>query len=432
MVSGQPGRRPDVVIRQSGGGTEIRIGDANPVPVPLVGARTLRAHVNRFIKTIESVRPDAPQLSAEAARDFISTARTAAYKCFARCVDDSYDKIGNLVGEIQSHMLRWRRPGDPPFVEIVVNDAEYLPWEWLAAPTPGSISRVEGPEGYQQDGHELLDSMEDILGFGAIARRVLLKSEPIDTPVNRQYLVAVHNKLQIRYVRHLVLAGASQQQGYFNRHGAVVNLVGPVPDAELGLPVGLGTQLLNPGAGYISGEQRLGGLDQILHIHCHHGTTRDEVVNPDDFWATSKLVLLDDPPLEVTFEELEDEIIVPEARREFQHLDRPLVFLNACSGDFHPLSMESFSRLFARNGNRGVVSTSIRVPDQVAASFAAFFYDSLLYDPGITVGAALQKAKVNLLTRFNNPLGILYTYAGDPDLVITPSLSALVQAPMPI
>jgi hypothetical protein len=68
----------------------------------------------------------------------------------------------------------------------------------------------------------------------------------------------------------------------------------------------------------------------------------------------------------------------------------------------------------------------------VAALFAGFFYDSFLFTPGMTVAQALRAAKVKLLERYKNPLGLLYTYAGNPDLLVAPTLSNVVSVSMPI
>lgn len=151
-----------------------------------------------------------------------------------------------------------------------------------------------------------------------------------------------------------------------------------------------------------------------------------------ELWATSRLVLCDEPLLEITYDSLHDEVYRLDLRRALKGIDRPLAFLNLCNGDFHPLSSQSISELLIRNGNRGVISTSIRVPDDVAGLFAEFFYDSLLYTPGITAGRALHEARIKLMERMANPLGMLYTYSGDPDLVVAPTLVQLSSQSMPL
>ena len=58
------------------------------------------------------------------------------------------------------------------------------------------------------------------------------------------------------------------------------------------------------------------------------------------------------------------------------------------------------------------------MPDNIAAAFSRLFYEGLL-DADLPLGEAVLQARQRLLAR-NNPLGILYTLYGDPDLVVMP------------
>jgi len=113
-------------------------------------------------------------------------------------------------------------------------------------------------------------------------------------------------------------------------------------------------------------------------------------------------------------------------------VERPLVFFNGCRGDFHPGAAESVAGVLLRNSNRAVVSTSIKVPDDVAAEFGRFFYQRLL--GGQRSAEALQCAKWDLLHRRGSPLGLLYTYYGQPALHVAPTVdippSGLSPAPI--
>ena len=430
-------RSPDIVIWQHGADTKIRIGRAKSIPIPLPPSQDIRPLVKTFLRKIECARPKDVEPSVETARDFIRTARQAAYRLFAEITIGSFDDIATVVGDIRSHIRNWTRAGDPPFAEIIVNDSEYLPWEWLAEPISRQARDIDEPEQRegQQDASKLLGDAVDVLGFAAIMRRVLLKTmAPKDEAiVSHHYLISKSNTLQVRYIRHSDLGGASLQEGYFNSHADAISLVGPVPDATQGLPISLASQLLDPTVDSLKAGRRLTGLDQVVHLHCHHEATPREIDDPAPM--ESKLVFSDSsPPFEVTYSQLLDGLIEQKTRLDLKKkgIDRPLVFLNACRGDFHPLSAQSFSRLLIQNGNRGVVSTSIKVPDDAAARFAKFFYDKLFWKSGTTVGMALQQAKMELLKNHNNPLGILYTYSGDPDLMIMPPLAPVYQVAMPI
>jgi CHAT domain-containing protein len=98
--------------------------------------------------------------------------------------------------------------------------------------------------------------------------------------------------------------------------------------------------------------------------------------------------------------------------------DVPLLFLNACESAATAgyMSADSFPRHFRIWGSRAVLGAETMVPDTMAAVFSRLFYEGLL-DAGLTVGEAILQARQRLLAR-NNPIGILYTLYGDPDLIV--------------
>ena len=51
-----------------------------------------------------------------------------------------------------------------------------------------------------------------------------------------------------------------------------------------------------------------------------------------------------------------------------------------------------------------------------ASKFSRLFYGELM--AGRSVGQALQRSKWTMLERWRNPLGLIYTLFGDPDLRI--------------
>jgi hypothetical protein len=75
-------RRPDILIRQYGADTTIRMGRSAAIPLPLAAPQDIRRVVKQFLKKIETVRPDVVEPSITAARDFIRIARQSAYDCF--------------------------------------------------------------------------------------------------------------------------------------------------------------------------------------------------------------------------------------------------------------------------------------------------------------------------------------------------------------
>jgi hypothetical protein len=78
-----------------------------------------------------------------------------------------------------------------------------------------------------------------------------------------------------------------------------------------------------------------------------------------------------------------------------------------------PNGITSFPEMFLFNvGNRGVIGTETRIPDQFAAEFSEQFYLNLVR--GATLGMAVFNARWTLLKRRNNPLGLLYSVYANP------------------
>ncbi len=96
--------------------------------------------------------------------------------------------------------------------------------------------------------------------------------------------------------------------------------------------------------------------------------------------------------------------------------EQPLVlaFLNGCeTTPLNRWNQDSFAGCLCFRGNHHVccITTFAEVPDAFARQFAQRFWYHLL-EENETVGAALLRARVDLLQQFNNPLGLLYTLLG--------------------
>ena len=99
----------------------------------------------------------------------------------------------------------------------------------------------------------------------------------------------------------------------------------------------------------------------------------------------------------------------------------PLIFLNACATGVAagPDDFDSLTRVFTASGARAVVCTQTKIPDKFASALSQVFYTELIWPHReATVGEALHRAKWRLLRFEHNPLGLLYTLHGDPDLRI--------------
>ncbi len=71
---------------------------------------------------------------------------------------------------------------------------------------------------------------------------------------------------------------------------------------------------------------------------------------------------------------------------------------------------------FLDNQHRGVIGTETVIPDTFAAVFAANFYKAFL--TGEPIGQALISAKRQMVDKYGNPLGMVYTMYADPDLQV--------------
>jgi hypothetical protein len=144
--------------------------------------------------------------------------------------------------------------------------------------------------------------------------------------------------------------------------------------------------------------------------------------------SESKLSFGNDPDLEISISTLGNELADPENRQAITAA-MPLIFFNACRGNFHPFTTESAVQVLLRNGNRGMISTALQVPDDVAAKLSKFFYERLL-DGDCSAAEALLYAKWKLITDHKCPLGILYSYYGRPDLHVLPARHVHAQDPI--
>jgi hypothetical protein len=105
---------------------------------------------------------------------------------------------------------------------------------------------------------------------------------------------------------------------------------------------------------------------------------------------------------------------------------KPLVFLNGCgTGGFSPEALSPFLVALVRDrGAAGVVSTEVRVWEQLASELAELFLKAFL--AGKSAADALLEARWSLLRR-HNPLGLVYTLYASADLALAPPRSAAIR-----
>jgi hypothetical protein len=246
------------------------------------------------------------------------------------------------------------------------------------------------------------------LGFAAIVNRSFTRRTDLSS--SRFILNVPH--LPVMFLRNTTLPGSGDEADFLAEDKRI-DVDGPWPDKAADIVAGSETvisSLYDPFR-RLNGNQAL-MAGQIQHMSCHG---RFDPKDPDQ----SKLVLgCPDGTVSLTLGELEAEFTRLRLLTKRPTRGVPLVFLNACesaAADGY-MSADSFPRHFSIWSSRAVLGTETSVPDAVAAAFSRLFYQGLL-DAGLTVGEAVLQARQRLLAR-DNPLGILYTLYGDPDLVV--------------
>jgi hypothetical protein len=243
------------------------------------------------------------------------------------------------------------------------------------------------------------------------------KSKSIADPRQlRSYLES--GPLQLRLFRHAGLTNTRPEVAFFKFRKKEFDLLGPIPEEDQAGELALAEHLANPRRPYNGRIPRM--ADQVVHIACHHQLSEDRAL--DDIrsipFLDSIIKLGEEEHLWVRTRDLDNKLArlaVQATKRQVE--PKPLVFFNACRGQFHPHAATSIVKILLDNGSRGVISTIVSVPDRVAATFSRLFYEQLL--EGDTVPEALRVAKISLFERTGSPLGMLYTYTGEPDLRIS-------------
>jgi hypothetical protein len=294
-----------------------------------------------------------------------------------------------------------RQPDHPPLVELESRADQFLPIELLP------LFDQNWPDGLDT-ALDIEGAAQSFLGFSAIIRRVPPVSIPQDTLLTSQ-------PLSVAFVRNDKLPGAAHEAEVLGKFGrTIVTVDEPLTRADAlsadELAAFLSHRIYQP----TLSQQPDPPYDQVLHFACHCDT---------DPASTATWLLRVGNDIKIGMNKLIAELAYRERERRRHEPPparppRPLVFMNACdTSTINPSSAASFVQLFLENGNRGFIGTETRIPDQVAAAYSRIFYNHLL--DGRTVGDAMHQAKWDLLRQFKNPLGVLYTLYGNPDLAVS-------------
>jgi CHAT domain-containing protein len=239
-------------------------------------------------------------------------------------------------------------------------------------------------------------------GFAAVVRRV----PPADELP--QSTVFASPPLNVAFVPEASLGGVDDELRNLRAlHAYDVEEAFPRKKLESGQATTILSQRMFNACSTTSGRNP----DQILHFACHCDS---ETNRPEDWrlriGADSRVYMND---------------LIQQIGSYWDDGDptpAPLVFMNACgTSTINPFSAASFVAVVVDLGNVAFVGTETNVPDRIAVEYAKYFYGLL---SNRSVGEAMQGAKWRLLERYMNPLGVLYTLYGNPDLRLPQSLAA--------
>lgn len=304
----------------------------------------------------------------------------------------------------RSAVPTWANPGLAPLVECIGDEASMLPLELMP------FFRMGGPdEAANRD--ELVQGCRDFVGFSCIVRRRLMHAQ-----ASRSWWLRsdADGRVPIRYLYHDGLVGAGTEHNWFTACADDrVALEGPYPSSDENAPT-LPEQIYDPSLLLAGGRRAL--PDQIQHFSCH--CYAGPGIPPHRFEIELRG---SGREVRITLNEIGSQVIRFIDNAQSRPAELPLVFMNACgSSVLRATNSVSFPKIFLDNGNRGFVGSEISIPDDVAAMFSRFVYERLLLRSQ-PLGEAILGARIELLQRYGNPLGIAYTTYADPELQVEPS-----------
>lgn len=285
-----------------------------------------------------------------------------------------------------------------PLIEVEASLEDIIPIECLPLLDRAAPKDI--------DNYPKLDrAMRSFVGFSATVKRTDSRSRKIARSVLENV-----PKLPVKLFHYASLGGAKEEKEFFTSKNEWIELEGPWPDKVYQDPElflnNVADHLLKPDLAF-SGDIRPFS-DQVLHFACHCDTTATE---SNDYSIT--LGAEEGGTHKLTMGKLRGRIAeIIENKDELM----PLVIFNACgSSTINPAGVTSLPRLFLDTiGNCGFIGTETRIPDEFAAPFSGLFYTALL--TGESLGRAIYIARWDMLLRYNNPMGILYTVYADPEI----------------
>lgn len=315
------------------------------------------------------------------------------------------DKVNKYVSTfydfVGESFQKWYATEDTaPRVTLAAPPELMVPIELLAFHGIGRPPSSVGPDpGYY-----------DHLGFAAVVNRSFSRLPD----VSESRIILGAPQLPVTFLQNTSLPGSSREAKFLAGNDRI-RLDGPWPDGEADISAGkkkVINSLYDPTLPLKGTSTQFAA--QIQHLSCHGQ------FDPRDPRQSDLQLSCPDGKVILTLGYLEQEFTRLRLETKKPTRDVPLVFLNACESAATAgyMSADSFPRHFRDWDSRAVLGVEVAVPDKIAAAFSRLFYEGLL-DANLPLGSAVLQARQRLLAR-NNPLGILYTLYGDPDLVVMP------------
>jgi hypothetical protein len=397
-------------------------------------------HLLEFKATKKTIKPVEVTLPG----DKLETARSEVAYALERFMDEvtnelrpDHERVVRALRELHRRMFSigggLMKQGSTGMAEIRKLFVQAWPsWKNPSARVPLVIVQVEDKNGIAEDvnyfpfellpvfDHREVDGIADRIGLVKYARRFLGSTCAVRRTRGRlgDGKNLPSSPLLLTLLHHAGLPGAALETEFFDGARPHVDVDGPWPQPGLSeddVVNGVVNVLFDPRRRVLAKPN--GDPVQIHHFACHcetWGASVDYALVLAGEDEEDRLVALHrlDSGYGDRLQDLEEHGSASKTRT-----DGALVFLNACGSAFmDPARVTSFPQWFLRNGHRGVIGTETVIPDEVAAHYARCFYRELL--TGTSLGSALVKARLHLLSEFGNPLGLLYVLYADPHITV--------------
>jgi hypothetical protein len=365
--------------------------------------RTFSTGLEEFVRIIarEGVAKD-PSLAAAAIRQLYNTGAEIGFALFKT-------DVNHLSTFLSQACPQWRLAGSsayvPAWFQMVCPLDLPLPLEFL----PLFDTREPEIRG-------AADVFETAARFPAFST-VFSRQSPHQDFALAEEVIENWPALIVRLFRHSGLTGAEKEESHLRRAPGT-RLRDPWPNRSL-TPDEFITRLASQLYAGLSPDDSFHPQqpDHIQHFVCHCDTAR-----PDSRYYSLTLAHRESlafiPRIvnrSATLGQLQRKFFALATSATRRAATRPLVFFNACgTSKVTSEGVSSFPGLFLDLHNRGVIGTEVAVPDLAAAEFAQLFYGHFL--SGLPLGDAIYHARITLLHTHYNPVGVLYSTYGNPDL----------------